>query len=145
MKIKRKYVKQYSDLPEYEKGLQGYSSPKDNAIYLVKDKSPKSTEYHEEYHLIKRHPIKPRNADEFVRQELLANLYAYKKCGQPKRILLRLWGISRELVNLYGKTYKQTLPIIKRVVRSEKGIPTGWLKDLDIFSEEINSSKYSKY
>ena len=141
MKIKKKYVKKFTDLPEYEAGLKGYASLKEKTIYLVKDKSPKSTEYHEEYHLKKRHPIKPKSAEYFVKQEILANLYEYKKCGKPKRILFRLWGMSRELVSLYGITYKQSEPIIRRVVKSIDGIPTGWIKDLEIFKNEIANIK----
>lgn len=140
-RLRTVWLKNFKDMPkdlDLTTGSVGGYDAKTNTVYLVKGVSPKSTEYHEKYHAIKRHPNKPRNPSAYALQEIEANLYAYKQCGQPKRILMRLKGIYNDLGADYNLRGKQIIPIIGRALLVHKDIPSGWMKDFEELKKQAN-------
>lgn len=126
------YVSDVTKIPDYTNGSRGGYSPHQNKIYLVKGVSPEHTKQHELYHALKKHPAKPRNPQDYAQQEIEANLYAYRKCGDPKRILMRLKGIYNDLLTDYSISSSVALQSIKRAmgaVNAQRGLPLGWRND----------------
>ena len=132
-----RYVKDFNDIPHNENGGKGAYSPWDNTIYLVKGKSPESTKYHETYHAMRHHPQKPRDPLAYAQQEIEANLYAYRRCGQPKRILMRLKGIYNDMLVDYDLGSSKTLILIRGAMHRVKGVPRGWHEDIIELQKQV--------
>jgi len=115
------------DLPP-ESGRMPCADVTAHTIFVTR-KTPKSVVEHERYHILKRHPRKPRDPVEYVRQEFEAMLYSYKKTGHPRHILHRLYGLTNEINHgLYRYGWRDTYRIISAAM-SKLDVPRGWLED----------------
>jgi hypothetical protein len=142
-RLRTVWLKSFKNMPknlDLTAGSVGAYDAKTNTIYLVKGVSPESTGFHEKYHSVKRHPNKPRNPSAYALQEIEANLYAYKQCGQPKQILMRLKGIHNDLMADYGLTRRQVMAIIRKALLSQKDIPSRWMKDFEELKKQSKAS-----
>ena len=125
-------VKSWRDIPVdfYPgSGVEGIYDSKTGKIYIVKG-SPESVKYHEEYHALKRHPDKPRDFANYVRQEIEAHLYSYGKTGRPKHLLQKLRAIFNDLIwHVYRVNPRKALDTIRVVIFEEYDVPPGWKED----------------
>lgn len=140
MKIVR--VGSYKNIPRYnERGINsdttGYHDPRTGTIYVIKGKTPKSDIEHEVFHSKKRHPDRPRNPIDYVRHELEADLYAYRRTGNPKHIKRTLGGIFYVIhQELYEVDKRSALSIIRSVLYS-LGVPNAWKEDYNKLHEVV--------
>ena len=137
-KIKIKWVNNGKDIPlkAREKAnvyklsdLAGLCDFDTSTLYLVRGLAGKWVEHHEMYHYTKRHPTKPRNPKHFALHELEANMYAYKKTGQPAHILMHLKGVWQDLAfNTYKLGERKAKVLIGQALREVKA-PQSWMED----------------
>lgn len=140
--IKIHEVKSYKEIPKevdgtYQpKSIQGLSFPSEREMYVIKGKTSESWKQHEIGHIVKGHKESHYKPEVFVRQELVANLYAYDKTGSPKHILQHLKGIF----NTLNRDYKLSSSRALAIIRNEMGklsIPDGWKKDYTDLEFEV--------
>ena len=131
-KIKKVKSWKESPHPEYPSSVKGFTYPSTNTIYIRED-TPESDIEHEKFHMIKKHPDKPRDPTKYAEQEIMATLYAYHKLGRPTHILSKLRAIFNDLT---FREYKagtvspnRAKMIIKEILFETPGIPTFWKED----------------
>ena len=119
----------------FRSGLTGYHNPNTNTTYLIRGKSSKADEKHEEYHSIKEHSGHPKQYKMFVRQELEAEKYSYDQIGQPHRIVSVLRGIYNDLIL---HEYDIEPPAAYETMKSEFARidpPMEWINDWKLFTD----------
>lgn len=132
-KFKVKKVKSWKETPhpEYPASVIAFTKPPDT-IFVKEDVSAHVIE-HEKYHLIKRHPDKPRDPARYAEQEILAELYAYHKTGKPRSIIMHLRAIFNDLTfreyKLGTVSPNRAKMIIKEILFEIPGIPNSWKED----------------
>ena len=140
MKIVR--VRSYKNIPHYkERGINsrttGYHEPRTDTIYVISGKTPQSDIEHEIYHSKKRHPDKPRNPVNYVKHELEADLYAYRRTGSPKHIKGTLRGILYAIHSeLYKVNARRAISIIRSVLYN-LNVPSSWRDDFKGLCSEV--------
>lgn len=143
--VKVHEVKSYKDFPTDEDGtpqasyVKAVAYPSTREIFVVKGKTTEASKQHEIGHVVLRHGDGyPRNPEMYVKQELDATLYAYKKIGEPKHIRGRLRGWFNEV---YARHYKiphhQAWRIIENQLR-RSNVPSEWQQDFVKADEEYN-------
>jgi len=147
-----KWVKSWRSIPEadlrkggvrkgQEVGLRGINA--NDAIYLIKGKAGKSTELHEQYHNIKRHPAKERDPRMYVLHEIEANMYSFKKIHQPSHQYEHLLGIFIDVhLSTYKETTAKTLRYIHNALKQVKA-PPSWFEDYRRLEKYIHNPKYA--
>jgi len=136
MVVKVKWVNSWKDIPKDVRERNQITSKthlvglSDRGItYLIRGKATKSTELHEEYHHIKKHPGKERNPKDFALHELQASMYAYNKVKQPAHILGQLRAIYNDLtINIYKCNKTDALSAICSALKQIKA-PNSWVED----------------
>ncbi len=146
-----KWVKSWRDIPEaelrkggvlkgQEGGLKGLNAK--DAIYLIEGKAGKSTELHEQYHNLKRHPAKERDPQKYVLHELEANMCSFTKMHQPLHQREHLLAIFIDVhMGTYKETTARTLRYILSALRQVKAPPT-WFDDYEKLEKYIHSPRY---
>jgi hypothetical protein len=137
-------VKSYKSFPKDKDGARQDSSvkamafPSSREVYVVKGKTPESDKQHEVGHVVHRDsdnwPYKP---EVFVRSELRATLYSYKKTKAPTHILSKLRAIFNDLYsNHYGTSARESLSMIRKALRG-LSVPKAWLSDYQLLRQEV--------
>lgn len=108
----------------------------EGVIYLVKGKTTPWTKAHEEAHIRLGHLPKELNPNEYVGEELDANLLTYEELRKPRRLIMELRGILHELIYNWGLKPKQGLRAIKRELEIRGGIPRAWYRDFKRLERE---------
>ena len=118
-------------------GLEG--ELRGGTIYLVGRRGGDLTEAHERAHVALGHwrhgDITP---EMYVKGELDAQLYTYKRLKKPKRLITDLRGILMSLEDTWSIPYREGLRLLSREFSSRKNIPVSWVKDLDRVRSEFN-------
>ena len=111
-------------------------------IVLFKGRAKDLTEAHERAHIALGHYRHKRFSPErYVRGELDANLYTYKKMGKPRRLIMELRGLLEDLEESWDMSNKEGLKFISQgfKVLGDK-IPVGWSRDLERLRSEVYAS-----
>ena len=140
--IKIKYVSQEEinrHLGEPHGHNQGWASAKEGLI-LIRKGSPEQIKLHEEYHLIAKHPTKPKDPKDYYNQELDADLYAYNKTGTPKHIKQHQMAVFNDLYREYHLAPSKVLRIMESVNKSRKDIPKTWQDDFGYVRKQLAQS-----
>jgi len=98
---------------------------------LSKPYTRKADIVHEEGHYVLGHNLHklPKTPQSYVREELDANLYAYKKTKHPQHIKGNLRALANDVYHYeYRETPKATIKIMDNAM-SRKGMPTAWKND----------------
>ena len=133
-KFKIKKVKSWKETPhpEYPASVSGFADLPTDTIYIRED-TPLSDIEHEKYHMIKRHPDKPRDPAKYAEQEIQADLYAYHRTGNPKHILRKLRATFNDLTfreyEIGTVSPNRAKMIIKEILFETPGVPTSWKED----------------
>ena len=130
-KLKIKRVKSWKETPhpEYPASIKAFTDLPTHTIYIKKS-TPLHTIEHEKFHLLKRHPSKPRNPTEYAEQEIKAHLYTYHKTGKPTHILGELKATFNDLnYREYHLSPRQSLSIIRKVLLNNPGVPASYKED----------------
>lgn len=98
------------------------------------------TKHHEVAHYIKRHSGTPRKPEQYVKDELEANLYAKEKTGKGTHIKHRLVGIVNSIANDYDLPLCEALAVTAKQLRG-KNIPVAWKRD---FNQVVKKQVYPK-
>jgi hypothetical protein len=131
------WVDNWKDLPKHkgkgqegESGWIGTSSARQNKIWLVKGKATAETEWHERYHLKKRHGQGglPKRSRDFLVHEIRADVYAFNHTGNPKHCLPVLRALYRSVGRIYGIAPAQRLRDIRWALIQGKA-PPAWMAD----------------
>lgn len=127
--IKVYIVKDKKDLPRnYGKVYEAVSDTNKREIYITRNATNGTLE-HEKYHIIKKHPNNPRSSSDYLKQEIDAELYAYKNTGYPKRIKSRLIGWANDIMwRRYRNSTGNTIKVFNSVINKNR-IPKQWLDD----------------
>lgn len=146
-KYKVKRVSSWKDFPKpaRESSVLGYSDPKTGNIWVRMD-APKSTLEHELYHSHKRHADFPRLYSDHIDHELEADMYAYKKIGQPVRIVGVLTGLFNTCIPYLKKkkcTASQVMSHIKRKLIELEASPV-WMRDYNELVRRVRKSGWIK-
>ena len=108
-------------------------------IFLVKGKASALTKAHEKAHIALGH-YKHKNItpEMYVKGELDAQLYTYKRLKKPRRLILDLRGMLVNLKDSWDVSYKTGLKLLSKEFNSRDNIPVRWSKDLDKVRGEVN-------
>jgi len=98
-------------------------------IYIT-SKTPSHSIEHEKGHYALGHDISgyPTQARTYIKEEIEANLYAYKRTGQPKGLYQRLLGIFVEVRDNYNVKPEYILDYMKEYLK-KYDVPDQWKKD----------------
>lgn len=113
---------------------------KTGKIIAIKGETKDHSIEHENYHVKKKHPSKPRDPLDYATQELEANLYAYDKTGQPKQICSRLIGIHKYLQDEYYLSPTKVYKLVTKAFFSVQGKPNGWSNSYERYSRKFGES-----
>jgi len=141
-KIMTKWVKSYKDIPykDIDSSVFGFSDQKKRIIYAIKGKTSEADVLHEEYHIKKNHPDKPRDYKDFARQEIDSTFYAYKKTGQPYHIIKQLRAILNDIcINEYNANENEAIGFLKSYLFS-LDIPDTWKEDYKKIKKEYDKA-----
>jgi len=121
---------------EVRSGLEGMIEG--GGITLVRGRADDLTEEHERAHIaLGHHRHKNLTPEKYVRGELEAQLYTYRKLGKPKRLVLDLRGIVMSLEEDWGVSPRDGIRLLKQEFGKHKGeVPTAWKRDLTKLSKE---------
>jgi len=110
-KGKVKWVDKYQDIPEGMEPTRDDLALVDTEtgrIYAIKGKTRIEDLEHEFGHVALGHSNKnPRNPNQYIREELEAELYAYQRVGRPKHITGYLRRLLYDLCEYEYKVSKQ--------------------------------------
>ena len=111
-------------------------------IFLVKGKASDLTKAHERAHIALGH-FKHRDItpEMYVRGELDAQLYTYKRLKKPVRLITDLRGILLSLKDAWDVPYKRGLKLLSDEVGRRENIPVSWKRDLDKVRKEISDTE----
>lgn len=145
--IKVHQVKSFKSFPKDEDGtpqdrsVKAVAYPSKREIYVVKGKTSESDKQHEIGHVVHRDANDwPYKSEIFVRDELEASLYAYKKTGAPKHMLSRLRAIFNDLYrNHYKISAREALSTIGKELR-RLPVPKSWLNDYQLLRQLVIKS-----
>ncbi len=134
VRVKWVYPKERPDEPG---GVQGFVEGK--SIILFKGRADSLTEEHERAHIILRHHgSKKISAQRYIRDEIEAFLYTYKRMKKPRRLITDLRGIIVSLDEVWEISYKDGVELVTREFRRVKGIPLVWKSDLSRIKAELS-------
>lgn len=121
-----------------KKELHGASAMiEGKTIYVSKDTS-KSDMFHEVGHYKLGHNLKrePRSPKKYVLEEIGANIFAYKRTGNPKHIHMQLKAIYNDLTwRIYHINRVEALRDIKYALCTQK-TPDTWKNDYKLLIKE---------
>ena len=118
------------------KGIEGEIRGK--TIVLFKGRASDLTKAHERAHIILgHHKYKKITPEVYVRGEVDANLYTYRRIGRPRRLITELRGILWDLKDTWGVPLEDGLKIFSGEFGKRKDIPVGWRRDLERLSSEV--------
>jgi hypothetical protein len=111
------------------KGLQGCQVGQH--VYIRKEaRDAEAIKHHELYHVKKCHPLNPRKANDYISQEIEANLYAREKTGQHKHIKYRIIGIATSASEDYKMPIKKTVRMVAKEMK-RNNVPREWKDDFN--------------
>ncbi len=132
------WVDSQKDLPgDYHGAYEAVSDTDKKTIYIIKDAS-KGTLEHEKYHILQKHPNKPKKPVDYLRQELEAELYAYNKIGYPRQIKGRLVGWANDILwRRYDNSSEDTIETFNSVI-NDLALPDRWISDWTSIKSRIS-------
>ncbi len=132
-KYKVKVVSSYKQFPKAgrDKDIRGYSDPKTGDVW-VKKGAPRYVVEHELYHSMKRHPDNPRNYKDYLKQELEADKYAYKRTKQPKGMVGELTSLFNGSIPYIRKKQATPKQVVNYMKSNLKDSPKNWQKAVEI-------------
>jgi len=149
MRFTIKWIKSYKDIP-LETRKKAHIDRKDNLvaladddgiIYAIKGKATEASVLHEMFHLIKKHPTKPRDPKTFVLQELQAHMYGYSQLKKPRHLIGELRANFNDLCfNVYKCSSKDALTAMHDSLVKVKAPPT-WMSDYNRLVKEVKEAE----
>jgi len=129
-KITEIEVESWRDIPGQQNStLDAMAIPSKRRIYTIKGKTTEAERMHEIGHIVKGHSDRePYKAENFVREEIEAHLYAYQRLGKPKSILLKLRAIFNDLTHNYRISPPKAKALLRRNIM-QPNVPKQWKLD----------------
>lgn len=135
-----KYYNRWSELPQgirkFVKADKGVCDLDTNTVWVKRGAGQQSVRLHEIYHATHRHPHMPKDPVKYIEQEFKADLYAYNKLKQPRRIREHIRSLYIDL-DRYGIKHKERLIIIRKAMK-QTGCPPSWIKSYDEAKYQID-------
>ena len=125
------------DRPDEPKGVEGLVEGR--TIVLFKGRVGSLTEEHERAHIILGHHGCGRiSPQKYVRDEIEAFLYTYRKLGKPRRLISDLRGIIVSLDEVWNIPFEEGINFVAGEFRRRRKVPLGWKRDLARIKEELS-------
>ena len=127
------------DRPEIPKEVEGQIE--ERGITLFKGRATTLTEEHERAHIILGHHLHRKLTPErYVKGELDAHFYTYKKIGEPKSVLSDLRGIVITLGEFWDVSESGVVELLKVGFGNKRGVPLRWKRDMSKLEEEVRGN-----
>jgi hypothetical protein len=136
--IRVKQLNNWREFPDNQgdSKTKAMGSPKKRIVYVVKGKTTQSEKLHEIGHIVKGHSNSWNyKANNYIKEEIEANLYSYKRVGKPSHIHGLLRGLLLDLIDHYKLSNKKSMQIIGHWVALSK--VKSWKEDYTELAKEV--------